>query len=100
MKITNRNITPYYTLLQCLYWAVYCLMFNFASVFLLNRGFSNSAIGLVLGFAYAISACMQPTIAGFVRKHRLRLSSCLSGVCIINIALAAAIIYGIVSCVS
>ena len=93
MKITNRNITPYYTLLQCLYWAVYCLMFNFASVFLLNRGFSNSAIGLVLGFAYAISACMQPTIAGFVRKHRLRLSSCLSGVCIINIALAAAIYF-------
>lgn len=91
MKITNRNITPYYTLLQCLYWAVYCLMFNFASVFLLNRGFSNSAIGLVLGFAYAISACVQPLVAGFVRKHKMRLSTCLSGIIFINIVLAAAI---------
>ena len=93
MKITNRNITPYYTLLQCLYWAVYCLMFNFASVFLLNRGFSNSAIGLVLGLSYAISACMQPAIAAFVRKTGFRLSSCLSGIICINILLSAAICF-------
>lgn len=93
MKITNRNITPYYTLLQCLYWAVSCLMINFASVFLLNRGFSNSAIGLVLGFCYAFSAVMQPAIAGFMRRHKLRLSNCLSGIICINIVLASAIYF-------
>lgn len=93
MKINDRTLTPYYTLLQTLYWAVYCLMFSFASAFLLNRGFSNSSIGLVLGFSYAFSACIQPQIASLIKKKRVRVSSFLCIIIIVVTILAAAICF-------
>ena len=46
--------TPYYALIQALYWAVYCLMVGFASAFLLDRGFSTGQIGTTLGLSYLL----------------------------------------------
>ena len=45
----QRMRTAHYALIQGLYWSIYCLMVGFASVFLLDRGFTNGQIGLVLG---------------------------------------------------
>ena len=47
MRNFFRRATPYYALIQGLYWAIYCLMVSFASVFLLDRGFTNGQIGFV-----------------------------------------------------
>ena len=33
-----QNATPRYTLLQGLYWMVYCILVSFSSVYLLDRG--------------------------------------------------------------
>lgn len=71
----GKHITAFYALIQGLYWITYGLMFNFASAFLLDRGFSNSGIGVILGISYALSACMQPLIAGFFNRSGIRLSS-------------------------
>ena len=51
MRVTDKRIRNLYTLIQCLYWVTTGLMFNFASAYLLERGFSNGQIGVVLGAA-------------------------------------------------
>lgn len=80
LKITCKNALPLYSLIQILYWSIYGLMFPFASVFLQDRGFSNSHIGLVLGFAYTMSALLQPAIASIFSRFNVRLSSGLMGI--------------------
>lgn len=74
LKLNKRNSTPIYTLIQCLYWTTYGLIFNFASVYLLDRQFTNSQIGLILGISYALSACLQPLIATVFSKKNIRLN--------------------------
>ena len=64
-----RRATLYYSVIQALYWAIYCLMVGFASAFLLDRGFTNSEIGLILGLSYLLSAFLQPVVGAlFTRK--------------------------------
>ena len=70
-----KRIRYLYTLIQCLYWMTAGLMFNFASAYLLDRGFSNSQIGVVLGAAYALSAVAQPLVAALFNRSGIRLSS-------------------------
>ena len=70
-----KRIRYMYTLIQCLYWVTAGLMFNFASAYLLDRGFSNSQIGVVLGAAYALSAVAQPLFAALFNRSGVRLST-------------------------
>lgn len=64
MRVTlnRRNAQLIFTAVQALFWLTYGLMFAFASVYLLDRGFSNSAIGLILGCAYLLSVVLQPVL--------------------------------------
>ena len=65
-----RNATPLYTLLQGLYWAVYCVLVSFSSVYLLDRGFSNTQIGVLVGVSSVLSALMQPLAASVAERSR------------------------------
>ena len=69
-----RRATPYYALIQGLYWAVFCLMVGFASAFLLDRGFTNGQIGLILGLSYLLSAILQPAIGSLFSRKGIRLN--------------------------
>lgn len=67
--------TARYTLLQGSYWASYCAILTFSSVYLLARGLSNGQIGLLLSIAGALSALLQPfvsRIADGLRRMSLR----------------------------
>lgn len=67
--------TARYTLLQGTYWASYCAILTFSSVYLLARGLSNAQIGLLLSIAGALSALLQPfvsRIADGLRRMSLR----------------------------
>ena len=75
MRVTDKRIRNLYTLIQCLYWVTAGLMFNFASAYLLERGFSNGQIGVVLGAAYALSAVGQPMFAAIFNRSGIRLST-------------------------
>ena len=75
MKANEKRIRTLYTLIQCLYWVTAGLMFSFASVYLLDRGFSNSQIGVILGAAYALSAVAQPLVAALFNRSGVRLST-------------------------
>ena len=84
----RRHITAYYTVVQSFYWITYTLMFSFASLYLLNCGYSNSAIGVILGLNYALAAVLQPMLAALFSKSRIRLNAGL------------AICYGIIAALS
>lgn len=64
------NATPRYTLLQGLYWMVYCILVSFSSVYLLDRGFSNTQIGVLVGVSSVLSALMQPAAASVAERSR------------------------------
>ena len=70
-----RRATPYYALIQGLYWAVFCLMVGFASAFLLDRGFTNGQIGLTLGISYLLSALLQPMVGSLFSRQGLKLNN-------------------------
>lgn len=74
MRNFFRRATPYYALIQGLYWAIYCLMVSFASVFLLDRGFTNGQIGLILGASYLFSAILQPVVGSIFSQKGIRLN--------------------------
>lgn len=76
---TTHRVMPVYTLVHALYWSIYCLMLNYASVFLLNRGFTNSQIGLILGMSYFLSACMQPVLGSVFSRYKGRLNISVAG---------------------
>ena len=74
MRNLFRRATPRYALIQGLYWAIYCLMVSFASAFLLDKGFTNGQIGLVLGLSYLFSSFLQPVIGSLFSRPGLRLN--------------------------
>jgi len=74
------NLTARYTLIQCIFSLAYCCVLYFAAVFLLARGFSNSAVGLTLTIASGLSLITQPIIAAFAdRTRRLTLRQFVGG---------------------
>ena len=68
--VRPQNATPRYTLLQGLYWMAYCILVSFSSVYLLDRGFSNTQIGVLVGVSSVLSALMQPLAAGLAAKSK------------------------------
>lgn len=55
---------------QIFYFAAFCSMMGYASVFLLDKGCSNSEIGIALALSNIIAVFAQPTIASFVDDHK------------------------------
>ena len=55
--------TFHYSLIQGLFWALYCALVCFSSVYLLEKGFSNSQIGIFISLSSVLSALLQPVAA-------------------------------------
>lgn len=66
----GQRLTANYALIQCIINMAYCCIINFAAVFLLARGFSNSAVGLTLTSANGLALLTQPIIATFADQTR------------------------------
>lgn len=92
MEHSGRRITAFYALIQSLYWVSSGLMFNFASAYLLDRGFTNSGIGAVLGAAFGLSAVLQPLLAALFNRPGVRLSAALACACAPIMLCAAALL--------
>lgn len=58
-----------YAASQMFYWGAYCAMTGFASVYLLDRRFSNSAIGMVLALCNVLAVILQPVLAAYIDKN-------------------------------
>ncbi len=58
-----KSATLHYTFLQGFYWMAYCILVSFSSVYLLDHGFLNTQIGILLSVSSIFSALVQPFAA-------------------------------------
>ena len=58
-----------YTLMNATYFVAFCTIHACAAVFLLDRGFSNTEVGVLLAVANIVSAIFQPVIAGVIDRR-------------------------------
>lgn len=61
--MTRSIPTIKYSLLQGSFWMSFCVVYTYASVFLLFKGYSNSRIGIVIAVSGMISVVLQPAVA-------------------------------------
>lgn len=85
----NLKLNFRYSMSQILYCATLCLTIGFASVYLQDRGFSTSIIGIILAMGNGITTILQPIIASYADKvsykkvNTLIISLLLSNACLL-----------------
>ena len=57
-----------YTLMNAAYFVAFCTIHACAAVFLLDRGISNTEVGILLAVANIVSAVFQPIVASIIDK--------------------------------
>ena len=62
--------TIIYSEIFWMYWSVYCVISSFASVFLLEKGYSNTEIGLLLAVGNVVSVLIQPISANIADRSK------------------------------
>lgn len=81
-----------YAALHAAYWSGFCLVLAFSSVLLLARGLTNAQIGVVLAAAGAVSAALQPPVAGFAARTRWPLRHWITGLGVLIAAAAGSMV--------
>lgn len=66
--VKNSNLTLRYSFIQGFYWMNFSAIMGFASLYLLDSGFTNTEIGMIMAVAGIISAILQPVIAGYADR--------------------------------
>ncbi len=74
------TLTLRYACIQSFFWMGFASIMGFASVFLLDAGFSNAGIGAVIAGAGMLSALLQP-VAASLAEGRWGLKRMVYGVC-------------------
>lgn len=67
-KKTKKFWTLRYTIINVLYFVAFCTVHAYAGVYLLDKGFTNTQVGLALAIANILSVFGQPLVAGIVDK--------------------------------
>ena len=57
-----------YTLINVTYFIAFCTVHAYAAVYLLDRGFTNTQIGILLAISNIVSAVLQPVVAALIDK--------------------------------
>lgn len=60
-----KNRTLGYALIQSFFWVCYAAVMGFVSMYLLQAGFDNSQVGLMIAAAGLLSALLQPVVAAY-----------------------------------
>lgn len=82
-----------YAWLQGGFWMSFCVVFNYAGVFLLSKGYSNSEIGVIIAVAGLVSVFLQPFVAGLSdRYEKLTLRRLILGLSVIMLLAGALLI--------
>lgn len=64
----NKSLDIRYACIHGFYWMLCCSMIGFASVFLLDKGYNNTTIGVVLSISNILAVVAQPTVASYMDK--------------------------------
>lgn len=82
-KINTTLLAFQYSLLQGAYWAAFCTIYAFSTVLLLEKGFTDAQIGIVVALGNILGVALQPVFAGIAdsSKHLSlqKLTAILSG---------------------
>lgn len=71
MELKNhKGLDIRYAIIQAFYFMAFCSMIGYASVFLLNKGFSNGEIGIVLSLSSVAAVIFQPVVASFIDNNK------------------------------
>ena len=70
MKKDQRYTSIAYFALQGGYWMSVCIANSYAAVFLQHRGYSNSALGMVLAIGNIAGFLLAPNLAALVDRSR------------------------------
>mgnify|MGYP002537138606 CR=1 FL=1 len=68
MKLNTRKLMIQYCILQGSYWASFCVIYAFATVFLLSRGFESSMIGVIIAAGNILGVILQPMVASIADR--------------------------------
>lgn len=63
-----KNRTLGYALIQSFFWVCYAAVMGFVSMYLLQAGFDNSQVGLMIAVAGLLSALLQPVVAAYADR--------------------------------
>lgn len=89
----SQSLDMRYACIHGFYWMTCCSMIGYASVFLLNKGFSNSVIGIVLALSNILAVVGQPAVASYMDKAtKLTLRMMVSFVLVAIIVLSAVLL--------
>lgn len=93
----NRRYTRQYAAIQGSYWMSCCAAISYASVYLLDKGYSNSQIGFIMAISNILAVILQPLAASFADRHKkIELRSLLS-VISVSVIIASAVFVFILS---
>ena len=88
MKLNTRKLMIQYCILQGSYWASFCVIYAFATVFLLSRGFESSMIGVIIAVGNILGVVLQPMVASIAdRSEKISLHKLTAMLSIIMILL-------------
>lgn len=63
-----KNRTLGFAAIQSFFWVCYAAIMGFASMYLLQAGFDNSQVGILIAAAGLLSALLQPVIAAYADR--------------------------------
>lgn len=63
-----RNLTVGYSFIHGFFWMNFAAIMGFSSIYLLDNGFTNTQIGLLIAIAGIVSALLQPALASYADK--------------------------------
>lgn len=65
--------TFHYSIIQGFFWIAYCAGTGYSSTYLLDIGFNNSQIGILIALSGILAAVLQPSLAGLIDRSGKRL---------------------------
>ncbi|RHM59544.1 MULTISPECIES: MFS transporter [Coprobacillaceae] len=70
MKKLQLKFNLLYALNTVFYYAGYCIVVGYISVYLLSQGLSNTMIGIVLAMSQVLSVLLQPILIDYIEKYQ------------------------------
>lgn len=67
--MTKKNVTIYYGLIMATYSVGYVTLSAFSSLYLLDLGLSNGAVGILLAVASMVSVLLQPSVGALIDRN-------------------------------
>ena len=83
-----RIVNLEYALIQGLYWVSFCGIVSYAAVYLLDRGYSNTALGQILALGYILGFLIPQLLANWIdRYERVTVYRCQWGLLALQLVL-------------